>query len=220
MKKIIALGLAILLLLSLGVGGTLAAENSNASAKYTAQITELTVLQAAYADDTTSSDWSGWTTILEQTIKTANDKDLIINASLLSGLYTETNVKSKGGVKDTSTAAAAVLLRVKVDGNTVHPGIPIIFNARVQRLAAKLGGFGDPLLPEEIELLIGTLSANSFTFIAPDLSSGPHTVTVEAACWAGASAQDGSAIAGAVIGLGSVTIEEVRMIRDENAVPV
>ena len=221
MKKLIALGLAILLLLSLGVGGAFAADqNPNASAKATAQIAELHVISQTTGDP----DSSGWTSILDQTIKTANKKDLFIDASLLSALYTKTNVKSKG-VKDTSSALAVVWLKVTVDGEPAFPGA-IVYNARYQELSATLQGIivsTDPIVigdPEEIELIIATMSANSFNFIVQDLSSGMHTVEVWAKCSTDADSMEGDAKALAVIGLGSVTIEEVRMVKDEDAVPV
>ncbi len=225
-KKIIAIGLAIVLLLSLGVGGTLAAENPKASAKATAQITDLYIDASASStvDDTFNWDADA-VLLLEQTIKTANMKDLFIDVSLLSGLYTETNVKSKGGNKDTSGAGAAVIVAVFVDDVMVFPGYPVVFNARVQVLSAKLQGIidrvdldtGIPIIgdPEEIGLIIATMSANSFNFIFADLSSGMHTVEVFAAVVAAAGSQAGSAKAKAAIGLGSVTIEEVRMIKGE-----
>ena len=223
-KKLIALGLAIVLLLSLGVGGAFAADqNPNASAKATAQIAEVHVL----SQTTSGTDTSGWTSILDQTIKTANKKDLFIDASLLSALYTKTNVKSKGGIKDTSSALAVVWLKVEVDGEPAFPGA-IVYNARYQELSATLQGIIESVDPdtgaltiedpEEIELIIATMSANSFNFIVPDLSSGMHEVVVWAKCSTDADIMEGDANAIAVIGLGSVTVEEVRMVKNENVI--
>jgi len=222
MKKIIAIVLAVVLVAMIGATGVFAQENPNASAKATAQIAELEVVSASAAEgEEVNWDSSDVVEILTQTIKTANDKDLFIDVSLLSGLYTETNVKSKGGNKDTSGAAGAVLVAVFVDGDMAFPGYPIVFEGRVQVLTATLGGYlvDDVLTPEEIGLIIGTLSANSFNFIVQDLDSGMHEVVVKAACVTGAFSQQGSAAAVAAIGLGSVTIEEVRMVKGEAAVP-
>ncbi|TET40913.1 MAG: hypothetical protein E3J66_06140 [Dehalococcoidia bacterium] len=224
-KKLIAMGLAIVLLLSLGVGSAFAADqNPNASAKATAQIAELHVISQTTGDPADS----GWVLILDQTIKTANKKDLFIDASLLSALYTKTNVKSKGGVKDTSSALAVVWLKVVVDEELpgeqeAFPGA-IVYNARYQELSATLQGIIDstaPIVigdPEEIELIIATMSANSFNFIVPDLSSGMHTIEVWAKCSTDADSMEGDAKAIAVIGLGSVTVEEVRMVKGENVI--
>jgi hypothetical protein len=226
MKKIIAIVLAVTLVAMLGATGVFAQENPNASAKATAQIAELEVISESQTvsdedpDWDTDLDWTLATNILSQTIKTANDKDLFIDVSLLSGLYTETNVKSKGGNKDTSAAVAAVLLKVEVDGQEAFPGW-IIYNGRVQVLSATLQGIledGVVVGYEEIGLIIGTLSANSFNFIVDDLDAGMHTVEVSALCVTFAASQAGSAEAKAVIGLGSVTIEEVRMVKGEDAI--
>ncbi len=228
MKKMISVLLAVLVVAMVSATGVFAQgdQNPNASAKATAQIAELKVLCESQvisdedADWDADLDWNLATNILTQTIKTANDKDLFIDASLLSGLYTETNVKSKGGNKDTSAAAAAVLLKVEVDGVAAFPGW-IVYNGRVQVLSATLQGIledGVVVGYEEIGLIIGTLSANSFNFIVADLDSGMHTVEVSALLVTFAASQAGSAKAVAVIGLGSVTIEEVRMVKGENVI--
>jgi len=223
MKKVIAIVLAVVLVAMIGATGVFAQENPNASAKATAQIAELEVISAS-ATEGDQVDWnsSDVAEILTQTIKTANDKDLFIDVSLLSGLYTETNVKSKGGTKDTSGAAGAVLVAVFVDGDMAFPGYPIVFEGRVQVLTATLQGIledGVVVGYEEIGLIIGTLSANSFNFVVQDLDSGMHEVVVKAVCVTGAFSQQGSAAAVAAIGLGSVTVEEVRMVKGEDAVP-
>jgi len=244
-KKVIVITLAVVLVAMLGATGVFAEQNPNASAKATAQIKGLTVIsqsEAVQTDDDAVDDWvydldtnpEDWHVILTQTIKTANNKDLFIDASLLSGLYTKTVVRSKGGDKEASAAAGAVLLAVTVDYGTddeviAFPG-PIIYNARAQVLTATLQGIVDLVnedgvyslnitAPEEIGLFIATLSANSFNWIVDDLNSGMHTVEVWAKCVTYAGTSKGSAEAVAVIGLGSVTIEEVRMVKGEDAVP-
>jgi hypothetical protein len=234
MKKLIAIHIVLIaaLLVTLGVTGVFATDqNTNASAKATAQIDYLHVMSVAWTSG--EYDWA-WDfdgdQILEQTIKTANQKDLFIDVSLQSAVFTGTTVKSKEMNRDTSAAAAAVLLRVWIDKGTpaedlAFPGI-IVYNARLQVLTAVLQGevtlddgivIGDP---EEIGLFIGTMSANSFNFIVDDLAAGMHKVTVEAACVSWAMNQQGCAQAVAVIGLGSMTVEEVRMVKGEDAIPV
>jgi hypothetical protein len=68
---------------------------------------------------------------------------------------------------------------------------------------------------EEIELVLDTLSANAFNFVADDMGAGMHTVQVQARVGGGVSYQNGSASAKALVGKGAVTVEEVRMIKDE-----
>ena len=63
-----------------------------------------------------------------------------------------------------------------------------------------------------------TLNANSFNFVAPDLVSGVHTIEVQARSSAAASSTGTNGSLGnanAFIGAGSVAIEAVRMIKDE-----
>src|SRR3954465_12419080 len=66
-----------------------------------------------------------WTNIMTTTIKTSNGKTLFINPSLECGLYTETNVRSQRGRKDTSSASASIEMQVLVDGVAAQPGVVI-----------------------------------------------------------------------------------------------
>jgi hypothetical protein len=218
MKRIITIALAIVLVLMMGATGVFAQQNENASAKATAKIADISILSESTGDP----DDTGWVSVLSQTIKTANDKDLFIDVSLQCGLYTETNVKSQGS-KDTSDADTEVWVKVMVDTDTAYPGA-IVFNSRYQKLSALLQGIintetGVVTDPEEIELLLDTMTACSFNFIVEDLDAGMHTVTVKAKCATDASSMAGSAKAKASIGYGSVTVEEVRMVKGEDAVP-
>ena len=79
--------------------------------------------------------------------------------------------------------------------------------------------------PETVELILSTLDANSFNFIMPDLTSGVHTVEIEARITVICTKNGGPAVcnnplldveAEGVIGQGSVTIELVRMIQGED----
>jgi hypothetical protein len=240
MKKAIPIVLAVALVVALGIGFSVAGgstDNSgHPSAKATAKAGNITVL--GFDEGTTSTDW---TDIMENTIHTANGKDLFIDASLECGLYTETFVKSKGGNKDKSTADAMVMVRVLIDGDEANPVWPgeVVFAQRYQELEAEFAGIlyedcitvtCDPLDPtnctvtidpdclgnETLRLIQKTMSANSFNFIEENLSAGVHTVTVQAKIDTATSAQQGEADAWAMIGLGSVTIEEVRMIKGED----
>ena len=204
-------------LLAVGFLGLASTSAVAQSAKATAKVGDVNVL-----NQTTL----GWTTILSNTIKTANQKDLFIDVSLETGLYTQTEVKSKGN-KDTSSAGATIKVQVLVDGVPAYPG-DVVFDARMQTLSATLGGIlenctdsngdGDidlndcTLAPEEIELILDTMAAHSFNFIMDDLRPGEHSVEVQAMIATSSSSGAGSASANATIGNGSVTVEEVRLI--------
>lgn len=64
--------------------------------------------------------------------------------------------------------------------------------------------------PEEIQLVLSTLSAHAFNFFTYDLTSGDYRVTVEANPDTNTTADQGSSNAIALVGLGSMVIDEVR----------
>ncbi len=204
------------------------AQTSQPSSKVTAKTARVTVLSSY----TTNS--FGWQTLFSNTIKTANQKDLFISASFEVGLYTQTLVKSKGMVSDTSNADAKVQVQVLLDGTPVEPG-PVVYGWRSQTLSATLEGAIagclsiDPLTgslvldescvaPEIIELILETMDAASFNFVAVDVPQGVHTITVQARVDTATSAQLGSASAKGLVGKGAMTVESVRLIKDPNVI--
>src|SRR5205809_4937919 len=106
------------------------------SSKVTAKTANVTLLPKT----TGTGDWQ---TVLSNTIKTANQKDLFINASFEVGLFTQTLVSSKNMTKDTSTADANVQVQVLLDGQPVQPGdkrAGVVYGRRTQTLWATLEG--------------------------------------------------------------------------------
>lgn len=194
---------------------------SLASAKATCKVAQTFMLNGS----------GTWTTLLSNTLKTSNKKDLFIAVSLVSALTTNTTVKSKNGVADTETADAGVEVRVLVDGVPAAPG-PVVFAKRKQTLSATLQGIIsgalttdangniiiDPTLvtDEQITLILETMSANSFHFVMGDVASGIHRIEVQAMIHTAASSEDASAQA--MVGPGSFTVESVRLIKGEDIV--
>ena len=221
MQKLISLTVLVIVLAGLAIGGA-AAQSSQPSSKVTAAVSSITILQPTEGE-------TDWTTILSNNLKTANQKDLFVDVSLECGLYTDTLVKS-AGTKDTAKAEAGVYVQVLVDGVPMYPG-EVVFCRRTQTLTALFGGImqsctdlnGDGTItydectwtPEELELVLDTMNANSFNFVLDDLGSGVHTVAVQARISTQAEAGAGVANAKATIGKGSVTVESVRMIKNE-----
>ena len=190
------------------------------SAKFAAQVSSIALVSPATAGNT------GYSKVLSTTIKTPNKKDLLIGASFETGLYTKTVVKSAMGVLDTSTAVAGITIKVLVDGNEVKPG-EVIYDKRAQTLSAKLGGILETcsdvnldgtidiatectFTPEEIGLILDTMGAHHFNFVAANLEPGVHSVVVFAKIDTSTAAQAGLADAKALVGKGSLTVEEVR----------
>ncbi len=252
MKKLIAIVLTLVLITGAIGGGLAIAASSQPASKATAMVTGIVV--------TDTTDMAA-ATILEQEIKIpGNKKDLFVDVSLETGLYTKTLVQSKGGNKESAEAWARIQVLVQAtpidnDGNAT--GAPIIaepnmtggwvtYDYRLQYLSATLQGIindiiceydpgpdgipGTPddivtcwidqetLTEEEIELLLNTMAAHSFNFILPDLPVDTYRVEVLARIASDTDVSNSgksSAEATATIGLGSVTIEAVRMIRGE-----
>ena len=206
---------------------TALAADGQPSSKVTAKTSSLTLIPP-----TTGT--SGWVDVLKNTIKTANQKDLFVGASFEIGLYTRTLVRSKNMVSDTSTARTMVQVRVLVDGTVAEPGA-VVFGRRTQTLSATLEGqiagalsvdpttgsiVLNPLLvnPETIELILATMDAASFNFVAVNVPQGSHKITVQARINTGTSVQEGEAEAQALVGKGSMTVESVRLIKDANVI--
>ncbi len=213
------------------------ADSTNASAKVTIQTSYLNVLGPITNSSTsvnfTNDFQSDWQTVLEQDLKMANNHDLLMVASFEVGLLTSTTVSSKLMVSDTSMASASVKVRALVDTVEVAPG-DVVYGKRTQQLTATLEGAianclgiitngsgglqivlnTDCVQPEIIGLLQDSVTANSFTFAAPNLSSGVHHITIQAQIDAQGSNQNGTFTAAALVGKGTLTAESVRLAKD------
>jgi len=230
MRKLSIVCLAVVMAVAFGYGSAFAA-----NAKVSAQCGDVSFVEGG----------AGYVTIFTQEIRTPNNWDLFIDVSLECGLTTDTTVISKQLARAVAEATAIVEVKVLVDKGTpdetvAKPG-EIIFARRHQTLIAEFAGdisgaisvdpdtgvvTIDPELidPEMLQLILDTMAAHSFNFIAPDVSVGDHTIEVQArlsyitttdSTELGAEA---AAAADAYLGKGSVTIEEVRMIKGEDVV--
>lgn len=180
---------------------------------------------------------TGWVDLLSASLKTSQQKDLIIGVSLETGLVTRTLVKSKAGIVDTQWAEANVEVRVLVDAGTDNqrvaaPGI-VTFDKRYQELMAKFGGINTcvdtdqdghidytecTLTQEELQLLLKTLAAHHFNFALTDLGAGVHTVQLQARVTTDTSSTQASATG--AVGKGALTVEEVRLIKGAEIIEI
>ena len=176
-----------------------------------------------------TSGTSGWVTILAAPIKTPSSKELYVNASLECGLYTQTLVSSRNGKRDTSTASVAIQVQALIDGQPMPPG-SVTYAARTQTLSATLEGMIagcltvvnnpdgttsivlDPncVTPETIELILDTLNAASFNFVASNVPVGKHMISLQARISSSASVQNGTASASALVGKGTMIVQILR----------
>jgi hypothetical protein len=69
---------------------------------------------------------------------------------------------------------------------------------------------------EELQLILDTLNANAFNFVAPDLYQGEYKVTVEAEIKTDTASGSGSAEAWGLVGMGSMVVDEVRFIKGDD----
>ncbi len=207
-------------------GGNGGGGNNQASAKATVKVAPTTLIEYTAG--------MGWTTLLSNALHTPNQKDLFIGGSLECGLFTSTEVSSQLGNLSMSEAHAAICVRVLVDGYEAAPGV-VTFASRTQKLEAIFQGLiagclsvdplGNVILdeacvePEVLSLLLESISSNHFNFVYADLSSGVHTIELQAAIATNtAFTEDSSAEAKALIGKGSLVVEEVRLIQGEDII--
>jgi hypothetical protein len=67
--------------------------------------------------------------------------------------------------------------------------------------------------PEEIELILSTLSAASFNFVASNVPVGTHMISMQARISSTTSAQQGTANAEALVGKGTMIGQIVRAVK-------
>ncbi len=125
-------------------------------------------------------------------------------------------------------------VRVLVDGRMSYPG-EVTYCKRTQELTATFQGIIDGCLsvdpvtggvildescvqPEELELLLDTMHANGYNYLMDDVGVGVHRIEVQARIDTDTWVQAGSSEALATIGKGSLTVEEVRLVKGEDIV--
>jgi hypothetical protein len=186
-----------------------------------------------------TSKTSGLVSIMTTALANSQAASYLVNASLVTGLLTNTTVTSNGGAKSSGSATGSVQVGVIIDGNFdsngqylgggsyAYPGL-LSFDTRTQTLTATLGqalsgctivsGVAQctSFTQEQIQLVLDTTSAHSFEFILPNVgvapSSAPHRVDVVAQVASSTlSSGLGSALASACYGAGSVVVDAVRL---------
>jgi hypothetical protein len=139
---------------------------------------------------------------LHATIKMPNGKGLLIGGSLESSILTDT-LTSGNGKTNTASATGSVIITPIVCGSNltlaqceaettspvpVYPS-QVTYNEREQTLTTTLSGCLTTVVsgvvtttcttPESIDLLLSTMSANSFNFVAPSVGSDVYTVVLQ-----------------------------------------
>ncbi|HEX8985587.1 MAG TPA: hypothetical protein VF767_09155 [Bryobacteraceae bacterium] len=190
-------------------------------------------------------------TIMSTPIKISNSQSLFVSPSLVTGLYTNTAVKTHTGSTSTATAEGGVYMRAiltdPVTANVIQIGDPVavctndilgcqsvgkdfgvVLDSRVQTLSQTLSACvvdvvvgGVPLtgtcsFDSTVQLILKTTSAHTFNFIFPNVGVGVYNVAIQVAVDSNATlnAGNGTAIGAAAFGLGSVTVESVRLVHN------
>ena len=231
-KSVVLAGLTGVLFSTMGFS-----QNGTPSSKAAAAINTLTVCansnSTANVPCTNQSNEGVWLDVMQTTIKTSNVADLFGGVSLVTGLYTNTNVKGNNtGAASTSVAQGTVQVRLLID-NTPGLGFPdttgdgVIFDQRIQTLTANIGnvfsdcfanggttGTGCVLTPQEITLVLDTTAAHSFNFLFSNVGTGLHTLRVQAIVSTSTTGTDPGnvAVANALFGLGSLTLDAVKLV--------
>lgn len=233
-------------LLSVVVVGVVAVPAFAQSSKAAWRFEELIDLASAAATDSVPDDPNdtGWQTILTTHIKTPNAKELAFGVSLQCGLITDTTVRSKGGELDSAAAQSRIKVRVKItqpDGSEVYAepdngadlddvlllsDSGLTYCDRYQQLAARFSGLNctadDAGVvtctdPEELQLILKTLSAHHFEFLHANAVPGVQKIEVQARAQSAVAldgTQLGAAGSAAFVGAGAVSVEVIRLVKD------
>jgi hypothetical protein len=228
------------------VAGLVAADARAQSSKAAWRFEELIDLASAAATDgvPASPNDTGWKTILTTHIKTPNAKELAMGVSLQCGLVTDTTVRSKGGDLDSAAAQSRIKVRVKItqpDGTVVFAepdngadleavllakDSGLTYCDRFQKLAARFSGLNCTVDatgavtcadPEELQLILKTLSAHHFVFLHANAVPGVQTVEVQARAQSAVALGGtslGAAGAAAFVGAGALSVETIRLVKD------
>jgi hypothetical protein len=181
------------------------------------------------AGDTDLSCSNGGAAFLGATIKMpgASNRKLMITGSLETALLTQTGITGGGG-KQTASATGSIVVRPEVTGpfgQRVQVWPPVVtYDERTQALTANLSGcitnpdsLGVAVAvctdSESVNLLLSTLSAHSFTFLAQSVGQGTYTVKLHIGATATATSTSITAksLVGVGVGAGSLAISMVQV---------
>lgn len=201
------------------------------SAKHTVRLSEL-VLMPTVSTLTTNQTASGeWKDLLHTTLTTPQRKNLVMVVALEAGLHTAAPVpaRTRSPTGEGSQARGTLELRLLVDGQAVAPG-PLVLTENSQDTMTRYGdmlstscadndGDGSVVADEciftgeEQRRLTRALNLHALSFALDDIDIGTHDLRIQARITVTSQGASGSATAGAWVGRGSITVEEVRLVK-------
>jgi hypothetical protein len=156
--------------------------------------------------------------------KTSTRPGTTSTASGEGGVYLRAIITNQAtGAKQIGYPAAVCAVGILGCQQAANGDFGVTLNSRVQTLTqaisdciVTIGGVaaGTCDFASTIDLILKTTSAHTFNFIFPNVGVGVYTVEIQAAVNAGASVAGlgGTATGAAAYGLGSVTVESVRLV--------
>jgi hypothetical protein len=198
------------------------------SAKHTVRLSELLLLPAVSTLTTNQTASGEWKDLLHTTLTTPQRKNLVMVVALEAGLHTNVPARARPASGAESSARGTLELRLLVDGKQVAPG-PLVLAENSQEVMTR---FGDLLSSctdtdsdgtvyaseciftlEEQRRVLRALDMHALSFALDDIDTGTHDLRVQARITVTSQGASGSASAGAWIGRGSITVEEVRLVK-------
>jgi len=182
------------------------------------------------------------------TVQTPNSSQtaLLIRPSLVTGLFTDTQISKNSTTNITkSSAVAAVTVHVTMDGSPVAPDTPIdpkhptngtvgvIYDERFQQVSSnvfdQIAACALLTSPDQcfFDLILSTLSMHSGDFVAPNVGGGNHTleVTWDLSCFVNGGTVDCGTVlpsgsAAACVGPGVLTVQQVKNFSQNDPISI
>ena len=194
MKKLIATALAVVLVASFVFAG------------YSAQAIP-SVKTAVDSSDLREVEMNEFgTEVLSTQIKVSGEpKDLVIAVTAECALVTNVKLTGKKDETDESSSRATITVKVLVDDVVVAEPGEVVFADRLMRVRGKLNE------TEWFEIYMKTRNANGFNFIAKDVGTGVHTITVVATRTGITEGDTGSEDTLSLIGKRTLVVNEVNL---------
>lgn len=219
-------------LLALVATGTLIASGLGLaqSARHTVRLSELRLLPRVSTLTTNQTASGEWKDLLHTTLTTQQRKNLVMVVALETGLHSEaaTPARDRPSPGDAPSARGTVELRLLLDGNPVAPG-PLVLAESTQNRMTRFGDMLDTcgdidndgtvlsgeciFTDEEQRRVLRALDLHAVSFALNDIDAGTHELRVQARITVTSQGASGPASAGAWIGRGSITVEEVRLVK-------
>ena len=185
--------------------------------------------------------------VMTSTLKVSNSQSIFVSPSLVTGLFTQTKVKSSpGSGLSTAVAAGGVFLRAVATNQATgketiafpvaacdpdilgchadkNGNFGVTLDSRIQSLSQSISQCivtvgdltGTCTFDLTTDLILKTTSAHTFNFVFPNIGVGTYTIEIQAAVNSDAMVSgSGTAVGAAAYGLGSLTVESVRLVHD------